>query len=96
VSALVPAKQPVPSRPRQPASTIERLTIDDFRSKSVYGGDGNRIDLAYAVYALSHGMSPADVRSAIASRDLSKKGPEHRQRDYIERTIRKAALTLGR
>ena len=73
-----------------------RLTIDDFRNKSQYGGDGNRIDLAYAVYALSHGVSAADVRSAIASRDLSKKGPEHRQRDYLERTIRKAAAALGR
>lgn len=62
----------------------------------MYGGDGNRIDLAYAIYSLSHGMSEADVRSAIASRDLSKKGPEHRQATYIERTIRKAGSTLGR
>jgi hypothetical protein len=73
-----------------------RLTIDDFRAKPEYGGDGNRIDLAYAVYALAHGVSAADVRDAVASRDLSKKGPEHRQRDYIERTIRKAASALGR
>jgi hypothetical protein len=96
VSALVPTEQPVPSMPRAPASSIARLTIDNFRSKAVYGGDGNRIDLAYAVYALSHGISPADVKSAIASRDLSKKGPEHRQREYIERTIRKAASALSR
>src|SRR5579883_3030740 len=60
-----------------------RLTIDDFRAKSAYGGDGNRIDLAYTVYALTHGVSEADIRSAIASRDLSKKGPEQRQRNYI-------------
>lgn len=73
-----------------------RLTIDDFRSKPAYGGDGNRIDLAYAVYALAHGVSEADVRSAIASRDLSKKGPEERQLKYIERTIRKACSALGR
>jgi hypothetical protein len=96
LAALVPTRSPVPTMPKQPASTIARLTIDDFRCKAVYGGDGNRIDLAYAVYALSHGISPADVRSAIASRDLSKKGPEHRQRDYIERTIRKAASALSR
>ena len=73
-----------------------RLTIDDFRSKPAYGGDGNRIDLAYTVYALSHGVSEADIRSAIASRDLSKKGSEHRQLNYIERTIRKACSALGR
>ena len=73
-----------------------RLTIADFRNKPQYGGDGNRVDLAYAVYALSHGVSQADVRSAIASRDLSKKGPEHRQRDYLERTLRKASAVLDR
>ena len=73
-----------------------RLTIDDFRSKPAYEGDGNRIDLAYAVYALSHGASEAELWSAIASRDLSKKGQEHRQRNYIERTIRKASSALGR
>jgi hypothetical protein len=73
-----------------------RLTIDDFRAKPTYGGDGNRIDLAYTVYALTHGVSEAEIRSAIASRDLSKKGPEQRQLNYIERTIRKACSTLGR
>lgn len=73
-----------------------RLTIDDFRSKAAYGGDGNRIDLAYTVYALAHGVSDADIRSAIASRDLSKKGPTQRQLNYIERTIRKAWSALSR
>jgi hypothetical protein len=88
------------SAPRSGAAPLQnggaRLTIDDFRNKPQYGGDGNRVDLAYAVYALSHGVSAADVRSAIASRDLSKKGPEHRQRDYLQRTIRKASAALGR
>jgi hypothetical protein len=73
-----------------------RFTIDDFRSSVRYGGDGNRIDLAYAVYALAHGASEEEVRAAIVSRDLSKKGPEERQHAYVKRTIRKAALTLGR
>lgn len=79
-----------------PSRNRARLTIDDFRAKPEYGGDGNRIDLAYAVYALAHGVSKGDVRSAIASRDLSKKGSEQRQRDYVERTIRKATSALGR
>lgn len=65
-------------------------TITDFRTDSKYGGDGNRIDLAYAVYALSHGVSVDDVRTAIAGRDLSHKGNSARQTDYIERTLRKA------
>jgi hypothetical protein len=88
LSALRPEHQNG-SKPvdRLAAGCTARLSIDDFRRKSVYGGDGNRIDLAFAVYGLSHGMSEAD---------LSKKGPEHRQAAYIERTIRKACSTLGR
>jgi hypothetical protein len=65
-------------------------TIDDFRKDPKYASDGNRIDLAYAVYALSHGVSEDDVRTAICSRDLKKKGTPDRQRDYLERTIQKA------
>jgi hypothetical protein len=42
-----------------------RLTIDDFRAKPEYDGEGHRIDLAYPVYARSHGVSPAAVRSAM-------------------------------
>jgi hypothetical protein len=72
------------------------LTIDDFRLRPEYGGDGNRIDLAYAVYALANGVADGEVRAAIASRDLSKKGPEKRQIEYIDRTLRKAASALGR
>ena len=97
VTALVskrPAAANTVSRPARQGGAP--FTIDHFRLKQEYGGDGNRIDLAYAVYALSHGVSQADVRSAISSRDLSKKGSENRQRDYIERTIRKATSALGR
>jgi hypothetical protein len=97
LSALMPKRQPVAAADGRPfRNGGARLTIDDFRSKAEYGGDGNRIDLAYAVYALSHGISQADIRIAIASRDLSKKGPEHRQLGYIDRTLRKAASALGR
>jgi RepB DNA-primase from phage plasmid len=65
-------------------------TIEMFRSDLRYAGDGNRIDMAYAIYALSHGLAADAVAAAIRSRDLSKKGPEHRQQEYVERTIRKA------
>lgn len=68
------------------------LTIDDFRARSEYGSDNNRIDLAFAIYALSHGIPEDDVKAAISSRDLTKKGTEARQQQYIERTIGKAAL----
>jgi hypothetical protein len=71
------------------------LTIDDFRCDARYGGDGNRIDLAYALYALSHGVSENHVRSAIASRDLTKKGSAKRQEEYIERTVEKARSIAG-
>jgi hypothetical protein len=71
-------------------------TIDGFRADARYGGDGNRIDLAYAVYALSHGASSVEVAAMIRSRDLSHKGNERRQNEYVERTIKKALATIER
>src|SRR5207253_5160482 len=65
-------------------------TIDQLREDPKYQDDGNRIDLAYAVHALSHGVSEDEVRTAIATRDLTKKGTPERQADYIERTVQKA------
>ena len=70
--------------------------IDSFRSNPRYGGDGTRIDLAYAIYALSHGVPVQLVEAAIRSRDLSHKGNEKRQTEYVDRTIRKAASTISR
>ena len=71
-------------------------TIERFRENPAYGGDGTRIDLAYAIYALSHGAELTDVEAAIRSRNLSHKGNEKRQSEYVERTIRKAAKAVGR
>jgi len=70
------------------------LSIDDFRSNPSYDGDGNRIDLAYSVYALAHGVSEAAIGEAINSRDLSKKGAPSRQSAYTSRTIAKAAQRI--
>ena len=69
-------------------------SIDAYRDNPVYGGDGTRVDLAYALYALSHGVSEADLQTALASRDLSHKGNERRQREYVQRTINKAVLLI--
>ena len=71
-------------------------SIDVFRVDSRYGGDGTRVDLAYAVYALSRGVNADQVATAIRSRDLSHKGNEHRQDDYITRTIKKALASIER
>jgi hypothetical protein len=65
-------------------------SIDQFRSDPKYGADGTRIDLAFAIYALSRGVTTAEVEAAIRTRDLSHKGGEKRQANYVERTIRKA------
>jgi hypothetical protein len=70
--------------------------MDDFRADPRYGADGTRIDLAYAIYALSHAVSTAQVEAAIRTRDLSHKGTEKRQADYIERTIHKAIAATER
>ena len=32
-------------------------SIESFRQNPAYGGDGTRVDLAYALYALSRGAS---------------------------------------
>jgi hypothetical protein len=66
------------------------VTIDDFRENPRYAGDGNRIDLAYAIYALSHGATESEIAQTIADRDLSKKGSDRRQQEYVTRTIEKA------
>ena len=80
----------------EPQSDRRLLTIDAFRANPKYNGDGNRIDLAYAVYAVTHGASELAVTAAINSRDLSKKGPPDRQRAYTARTIAKAMSHVGR
>lgn len=76
--------------PARSADPGRMKTIRDFWESPVYGGDFHRADLAYAAYALSRGVRPADVAQAIASRDLSHKGSVKRAEDYIERTIAKA------
>jgi hypothetical protein len=67
-----------------------RLTISDFRHRPDYGGDGNRIDLAYANWALDHGVPEHEVRAEIATRDLRKKGGQRGQKAYLDRTIKAA------
>lgn len=71
----------------------ELKSIESFRANPKYGGDGTRVDLAYAIYAASHGAGEAQIEAAIRSRDLSHKGGERRQADYVERTIQKAFET---
>ncbi len=78
---------PLPSAHRR---TKGLKTIDDFRADPRYNGDGNRIDLAYAIYALTHGVEEARIRAGILTRDLSKKGAERRQAQYVLRTLQKA------
>lgn len=97
VKAWLDAKHEMVRRNGGEASRPTALkTIDDFRRKPVYAGDMNRVDLAYAVYALAHDVAEVDVRAALASRDLAKKGNEKRQSDYIERTLGKAVRAIGR
>jgi hypothetical protein len=78
----------------RPTPAVSRWTglksIDWFRSDPRYGGDDTRIDLAYAIYAASRGATESEIEATIRTRDLSHKGGERRQADYVERTIRKA------
>jgi RepB DNA-primase from phage plasmid len=76
--------------------TVRFKSIDQFRSDPKYEGDGTRIDLAFAIYALSRGVATAEVEAAIRTRDLSHKGGDKRQADYVERTIKKALAVAER
>jgi len=78
-------------RPGQKATR----TIDSFRADPQYDNDLHRADLAYALYARARGLPADEIKAAIASRDLSKKGGPLQQDKYIESTLRKAA-SLGR
>jgi hypothetical protein len=80
------SSRPAPSA----ASRFSRKSIDDFRSDARYGGDATREDLAFAIYALAHGTDAGQVSIALRSRDLSHKGDDKRQHQYIDRTIAKA------
>jgi len=94
VRALYESEQSKPPPPvsfwRQSLCRSNLKSIVDFRAKPNYAGDHTRTDLAYAVYALAHGIAECEVRAAVASRDLTHKGNMKRQEEYIDRTIRKA------
>jgi len=44
-------------QPNQTSRSTDLKSIDSFRADPKYGGDGTRIDLAYAIYAASHGAT---------------------------------------
>jgi len=77
----------------QPLSSLK--TIEDFRRRSVYGGDQTRSDLAYAIYALARGIPETLLREQLASRDLSHKGNQKRQQEYLDRTVLKARSRIN-
>jgi hypothetical protein len=78
--------------PRRVGTEIKQ--IEDFRNDPRYGGAQSRSDMAYAVYALDHGVSEGSIRAAIASQGLSFKGSLARQADYLKRVIEKAQRFL--
>lgn len=84
--------------PQSQSRAGARKSINDFRNDPKFQGDYHRADMSYAVYAVSRGVSDHEIEGAIRSRDLSHKGGEARQRDYIQRTIdgaRKFAQNKG-
>ena len=88
-------EQPSRAHANPPIAMNRRVKpIEEFRADPAYRGDGNRIDLAYAIHALAYGYSEDLVRATIQQRDLSKKGPAARQLAYVTRTIAKARQHL--
>jgi hypothetical protein len=68
---------------------------NDFYNDTRYGNDCNRVDIAYAIYALSHGALEDDVFTTLSERDLKHKGSKTRQLDYLDRTIKKASTLIN-
>src|SRR5216683_59575 len=99
VEGLYEAEQsklpPPASLRRRSVRRCNLKSIEDFRAKPIYDGDQTRVDLAYAVYALAHGVPENTARTALTSRDLTHKGDRKRQQEYIDRTIRKARERIG-
>jgi len=90
------AKEKTRDRCRQAGQPLSSLkTIEDFRQRSIYGGDQTRSDLAYAIYALAHGIPETLLREHLASRDLSHKGNQKRQQEYLDRTVLKARSRIN-
>jgi hypothetical protein len=77
-------------------STDSIRPIVVFHRNLRYAGDLHRADMAWALYAATHGLSIESICSAILrARDLSKKGRHGRAVDYALRTARKA-VAFGR
>jgi hypothetical protein len=65
--------------------------LAEFHDDARYEGDLHRADLAWARHAAAMGLSAREIRAVIMeARDLAKKGPAKRQREYVERTAAKA------
>lgn len=71
-------------------------TVEAFRADQRYGGDMSRAEQAYSLYALSHGVSTADVAAALRTRPnlIEKKGSVQQAEAYVNRTVQKAANSV--
>ena len=83
------------ARPPVAYDLKQMKTVDAFRQDPKYGGDNTRADLAFATYAVSKQMPLGDIESALRTRDLSGKGSDARQQDYLTRTIGKAQQNIN-
>jgi hypothetical protein len=82
-----------PSRSTSTEDSVRPLI--EFHRDPLYGGDFNRADMAWALYAASRGLPEQQIRDEILkARDLSKKGGPKRQLDYARRTAIKAVSTV--
>jgi RepB DNA-primase from phage plasmid len=75
------------------SGSISPLSL--FHRHPRYQGDLHRADMAWALYAASHGLSCEEIRIEIFhARDLSKKGHRARRLDYASRTATKAVALV--
>ena len=93
-SAAVQDREPRrPQRRRREGEGVKPL--EDFHADPKYAGDLHRADLAWAKHAAGSGLTLEQIGAELLNgRDLSKKGDQKRQLDYVARTAKKAFTTF--
>ena len=83
--------RPVVRKPAPVGKTYPPKAVEEFHANPKYGGDKNRADMAWAIYAVDRmGLSVEEAGAAI---DAARQG-DHKGRGYGRRTAEKAARAI--
>jgi hypothetical protein len=79
------------TRQRRRKERVWVKALKEFHDDAIYAGDLHRADMAWAKHAAGCGLKLEQIRDELLNgRDLSKKGDQKRQVEYVTRTAEKA------